>query len=534
MGKLAMFSPLLRVLSRGYLQRRTRRRERFGLAAVYETLEGRTLPAIIGVFSPGSGVLIINGDGGDNNLTVTRDAAGTILVNGGAVQIKGGTPTVANTTLIEVFGKGGDDTITFNEANGALPRGSLFGGAGNDTLTSGSGNDTLFGQAGNDTLLGKGGIDLLFGGKGNDTLTGGDGDDQAFGEAGDDRMIWNPGDDTDLNEGGQGIDTAEVNGGNGAESFTVTPNGTRVRFDRIEPAPFSLDIGTTENLIVNANGGNDSFTATNGLATLIQIAVDGGTGNDTLQGGDGIDRLSGGDGDDVVSGGAGNDLAFLGAGDDTFIWNPGDGSDTVEGQDGSDAMIFNGSGADEQFDVSANGQRLRLTRNGGTVVMDVDDVERIDLNASGGADEITVNDLSGTDLTVLNLNLNLLATGAIGDAHIDSVIVNATSGDDNVVVDGNVSGIAVSGLSAQVNITGAEVENDRLSVRLFAGDDVVEASGLAAGAIQFTGDGGDGDDILVGSAGNDSLVGGDGDDVLIGGPGQDILDGGPGANVVIQ
>ena len=64
--------------------------------------------------------------------------------------------------------------------------------------------------------------DLLFGGADDDVLTGGDGDDQVFGEAGDDRMVWNPGDDTDLNEGGNGIDTVEVNGGNGAEIFTAT------------------------------------------------------------------------------------------------------------------------------------------------------------------------------------------------------------------------------------------------------------------------------------------------------------------------
>jgi hypothetical protein len=62
-------------------------------------------------------------------------------------------------------------------------------------------------------------------------------------------MIWNPGDDTDLNEGGTGTDTAEVNGGNGAEFFTATANGTRVRFDRIDPAPFALDIGTCEKLL---------------------------------------------------------------------------------------------------------------------------------------------------------------------------------------------------------------------------------------------------------------------------------------------
>ena len=110
--------------------------------------------------------------------------------------------------------------ITLNEVNGALPAANLFGGAGNDVLTGGSGDDQLFGQAGNDTLLGKGGFDLLFGGSENDTLTGGDADDQAFGQGGNDRMIWNPGDDTDLNEGGDGVDTVEVNGGNGAEQFT--------------------------------------------------------------------------------------------------------------------------------------------------------------------------------------------------------------------------------------------------------------------------------------------------------------------------
>jgi hypothetical protein len=46
-------------------------------------------------------------------------------------------------------------------------------------------------------------------------------------------------------QGGSGIDTAEVNGGNGAETFTATANGTRVRFDRIDPAPFSIDNGAT-------------------------------------------------------------------------------------------------------------------------------------------------------------------------------------------------------------------------------------------------------------------------------------------------
>ena len=58
------------------------------------------------------------------------------------------------------------------------------------------------------------------------------------------------------------------------------------------------------------------------------------------------------------------------------------------------------------------------------------------------------------------------------------------------------------------------------------------ASGLTG--MQFIANGGDGDDVLIGSAGDDILHGDAGDDVLIGGPGVDVLDQGPGTGVVIQ
>src|SRR5690348_7456215 len=113
--------------------------------------------AITATFSPNTGTLTALGDQIDNTITVMRDAAGTIRVNNGAVAIQGGTPTVTDTSLIQVFGQGGDDVITLNESKGPLPNADLFGGDGNDTLTGGSGNDQLFGQAGNDTLNGKAG-----------------------------------------------------------------------------------------------------------------------------------------------------------------------------------------------------------------------------------------------------------------------------------------------------------------------------------------------------------------------------------------
>ena len=369
--------------------------------------------AVTASFSPTTGVLTVFGDALDNAITVSRDAAGNILINGGAVVIQGGTATVANTSLIQGFGLGGNDTITLNESNGALPRANLFGGDGNDTLIGGSGNDQLFGQAGNDTLLGKGGFDFLFGGDDNDTLTGGDDDDQVFGESGNDRMVWNQGDDTDLNEGGSGTeDITEVNGGGGAENFTVTANGARVRFDRVNPAPFSIDIGTTENLVLNMNGGDDSFSATGDLAALISITVDGGAGNDTIRGSNGIDILLGGDGIDFIDGNQGNDIAFLGAGDDAFQWDPGDGSDTVEGQAGVDGLVFNGANIAENIDILANGGRVLFTRDIAKITMDLDEVEGIRIQALGGVDNIVINDVTVTDLPLAGVAIKL--EGAIG------------------------------------------------------------------------------------------------------------------------
>jgi Ca2+-binding RTX toxin-like protein len=506
-------------------------RWRYRALPALEPLCQRLAPAVVATFSAGAGALTVFGDNLDNAITVSRDAAGKLLVNGGAVNVLGGTPTVANTTLIQVFGQGGNDTVTLNEANGALPRANLFGGTGNDVLTGGAGGDMLFGQSGNDTLLGKGGFDFLFGGSENDTLTGGDADDQVFGESGDDRMVWNPGDDTDLNEGGAGTDTVEVNGGNGAEQFTTTANGTRVRFDRVNPAPFAIDIGTSENLVVNANGGDDSFSATGNLAALIKITVDGGAGNDTLLGSNGVDLLLGGDDNDFIDGQQGNDVAFMGAGHDVFQWDPGDGSDVVEGQDGTDTMLFNGSAGNEIFAASANGGRVLFTRNLGNIVMDLNDVEAIDLNTLGGTDTTTINDLSGTDVVEININQSGTIGGTAGDGQADIVIVNGTNGDDIIDIFGAGTSYAVVGLSAVVNVTGSEGANDSLVINALGGDDGVTASTLPAGVVKLTIDGGANDDTLLGSQGADVFLGGDGDDFMFGDNGNDVAFMGAGDDV---
>jgi Ca2+-binding RTX toxin-like protein len=483
-------------------------------------------------FLAASGTLAVTSDSLDNIVTISRNAAGQILVNGGAVAITGGTPTVVNTALIQLFGLAGNDNLILDESIGALPRAQIFGGLGNDSITGGSGNDFLFGQDGNDTLIGKGGTDFLFGGAGNDILIGGDGNDQMFGEAGDDRMIWNPGDDSDLAEGGSGIDTVEVNGGGGTEVFTITANGTRVRFDRLDPAPFSIDIGTTENLVLNANGGDDVISATGNLAALIKLTLDGGAGNDTISGSNGADVLLGGDGNDFIDGQQGNDVAFLGRGNDTFQWDPGDGSDVVEGQDGTDKMLFNGSAGAEIFQASANGGRVTFTRNIGNIVMDLDDVETIELNALRGADTVIVNDLSKTDVTKVNIDLADTIGGTAGDLSADTVIVNATNGNDVITIQGTASSLSVTGLKATVNINHSE-NQDRLVVNALGGDDTVRAGDLPAGIASLTIDGGAGNDLLIGSRGADTLLGGAGNDTIAGFFGNDLAFLGEGSDTFI-
>ena len=261
-------------------------------------------------------------------------------------------------------------------------------------------------------------------------------------------------------------------------------------------------------------------------AGTIKLTIDGGAGNDTILGSQGDDTLLGGDGNDFVFGDNGNDLARLGAGDDVFQWNPGDGNDTVEGSDGTDTMLFFGANIAENIDISANGGRVLFFRDIANVTMDLNDVEHIDFRALGDADNIVVGDLSGTDVTEVNIDLRGPNGG--GDGAKDTVTVNGTNGDDAILVAGDAGGIAVLGLQAAVNIFFPEQANDRLTVNGLGGDDVINASSLEADGIQLTMNGGSGEDILIGSEGDDLFNGGDGNDTAHMGAGDDMFVWNPG------
>jgi RTX calcium-binding nonapeptide repeat (4 copies) len=278
-------------------------------------------------------------------------------------------------------------------------------------------------------------------------------------------------------DAGNGDDSVRIDESNGVFGDTIptTIDGGNGN-DR-------LTGGAGDETLVGGNG-NDVLIGGSGAGTL-----SGGNGDDTLIGGSGAEKLIGGNGNDSIDGNKGNDVALMGNGDDTFVWDPGDASDTVEGQNGTDTMIFNGANVAENVDLSANGNRLTFFRDVAGIKMDTAGVEQVDFNALGGADVVTVNDLTGTDVNQVNLDLAGTLGRATGDGQADRVVVNGTNGDDRIAVSGDAGGVKVGGLVPTVRIVHSEAANDRLEIKTLAGADTVTSAGLAAGVIQLLVDG---------------------------------------------
>ena len=103
--------------------------------------------------------------------------------------------------------------------------------------------------------------------------------------------------------------------------------------------------------------------------------------------------------------------------------------------------------------------------------MDLNDVEAVTIRALGSTDIITVNDLTGTD--VKNVDVDLDASAGGGDGVPDSVVVNGTDRRDVIQVTRSGEQIAVAGLAAEIGIVGSEGLNDTLRIETLDGNDDV-------------------------------------------------------------
>ena len=217
-------------------------------------------------------------------------------------------------------------------------------------------------------------------------------------------------------------------GGNGSAEFTFK----RSAFNRI---------------VVHGASGADTLSINERYGVFTgneATSLFGDTGNDVLRGGSAAERLFGGIGNDTIDGKRGNDL--------------------IEGGAGSDLVVFNGSKAAEKFAFSANGKRLRFV---GAGTMNIASVERFDLRASGGADNVVVNDLTGAGLAQLNADL-------ANDGAADVVDIKGSSAANELRVRG---GISISGIGAAVNVLRAQAANDKLNLDPGAGSDRVVGRG---------------------------------------------------------
>jgi Ca2+-binding RTX toxin-like protein len=410
-------------------------------------LVGALIAVLAGVAlaTPTTAKAAVTTDVNGNILTVTSDQEAdtiTLAAAGGVITVnRQATTLVANDNAKIVVNAGdGADTVDASAlaATDYLTH-TINGGNGDDLLTGGSDNDHLLGDGGNDRIVGF---------KGNDDLEGGDGNDV---------LVWNNGDNNDVMDGDAGADEVEISGApTTGDIFTAAPNAGRVLFTRTNLVPFTVDF-SAERLTVNGLGGDDTFNGAAGLAPLTLLALNGGTGDDSLSGGDGPDLISGGDGNDKLDGDAGDDRLVGdrgtdtlsgGDGDDALVWNNGDGSDVMNGDAGADAVEINGAPtAGDIFTAAPNAGRVLFTRTN-LVPFTVDfAAEALAVNGGGGDDQLTVSPgLPGLLVTADGGSGNDLLSGAdeadsfVGGAGNDTLtggggsdLLDGQDGDDRLL-----------------------------------------------------------------------------------------------------
>ena len=191
---------------------------------------------------------------------------------------------------------------------------------------------------GNDRLVvadGMGAAVVVDGGDGDDEIQGASGADTLTGGAGRDTLKGGPGNDTFPQ--GTAADTDLIDGGGGINTVDYSARKTDVR----------VTLGDTT-ASQGAPGEND---------TLMGIRnVYGGEGDDSLGGDDAPNQLRGGGGNDAIAAGAGNDSLVGGDGRDQI--DAGAGDDYIDAHDANADTIACGAGNDEIGSLVLEGEYL--------------------------------------------------------------------------------------------------------------------------------------------------------------------------------
>ena len=454
----------------------------------------------------------------------------------------------------------------------------IDGGSGNDTIDASkiAAGKAVFGLGGGI------GEDVIFGSQGNDLAVGGSGNDIILLDGGDDYAIWEDFGGNDAVEGGAGTDTADARGGSGIlEMFAI---GGRARMRQIDNG-MVLDTGGIERFVFRNDGDGDSVkvgdlsgtsvnevvidlaVASSGNGKLDEIALQAGAGNDVIttkvvaatttvsglptklsithadgdrlgiDGGDGNDSINvsavstkvigqfdlfGGSGSDTIRGSVAADNIDGGGSNDLFLWNHGDGSDNFDGSADFDTLRVTGAALGESILLGSIGGQTKLIHGPDGATLTLQAVERVQLAALGGADLVFVQNLAGTGIAEVAIDLAATVGGKTADTKVDAVAFSGTTGGDTIVLSMLGSKISVSGLAVTASVDRVG-KADILTIIGGDGHDLISAGTIAAGKVALQLVGGDGLDAIVGSSGNDSVVGGTGNDTVDLGAGNDIF-----------
>ncbi len=268
----------------------------------------------------------------------------------------------------------GDDTVRAgagdDSVNGGNGDDNLRGNEGDDTLNGQNGNDIVYGQQGDDVIVTGGtnqplpdidypglyaadadplnDLDTVYGGLGNDFISTGDDADFISGDDGRDTIDGGIDDDTilggqagDLLIGSEGRDSIE--GGMGSDLIYGGLDDTFPEAVNIPDAAGDLRPNNNTDVLFGGTG-DDTIYGRDDDDTLY-----GGVGRDLLDGGVDEDSIFGDVGNDTILGGEGNDSAYGGDDRDNFTitsdeYGAGDFIDGNEGGNDFDTLDLTGSG----------------------------------------------------------------------------------------------------------------------------------------------------------------------------------------------